>query len=64
MKPYEIRFSKKAAKDIQRLKPNLRRKLKSILRKISLNPYSGKKLVGKLKGYYSIRLSLKDRGGL
>jgi Txe/YoeB family toxin of Txe-Axe toxin-antitoxin module len=28
---------------------------------VAKNPYAGKKLVGDLKGFYSVRLTLKDR---
>ena len=59
---YQIRFTKQAAKDIAKLTPKLRAKLQTILReRIALDPYSGKALVGDLKGYYSVRLSFKDR---
>ncbi|MCP4399502.1 MAG: type II toxin-antitoxin system mRNA interferase toxin, RelE/StbE family [bacterium] len=59
---YEIRFTKEALKDFNKLSPKLQNKLKEILRhKIAVEPYSGKKLVGDLKGLYSLRLSYKDR---
>lgn len=59
---YRIRFTRKAAKDIEKLTPKLRDKLKDILRRrIAIDPYSGKALVGSLKGYYSVRLGFKDR---
>lgn len=59
---YQIRFTKLAQKDVQRLTPKLREKLKAILRhQIAVNPHGGKPLVGELKGYYSVRLSHKDR---
>ena len=59
---YEIRFTKEALKDVKKLSPRLKSKLKDILeRMISLEPYSGKKLVGQLKGFYSMRLSFHDR---
>ena len=60
--PYEIRFTKEAVKDIKKLSPKLKNKLKEIiLNKISLEPYTGKKLIGDLSGFYSIRMSYKDR---
>jgi len=60
--PYEIRFTKEAVKDIKKLSPKLKNKLKEIiLNKISLEPYAGKKLIGDLSGFYSVRLSYKDR---
>jgi len=59
---YAIRFTKQANKDIRRLTPKLQQKLKNILREqIAVAPYSGKVLVGDLKGYYSVRLTRKDR---
>ncbi len=59
---YQIRFSKKAVKDVKKLTPKLQIKLKQILRtRIATNPYSGKPLLGSLKGYYSVRLSYQDR---
>jgi Txe/YoeB family toxin of toxin-antitoxin system len=59
---YEIRFTHQAAKDIKSLSSKLQDKLKDILRnRIAPDPYSGKALVGDLKGYYSVRLTYKDR---
>ena len=59
---YEIRFTKQAAKDVTKLNPKLREKLKSILRnRIAKDPHQGKPLVGELAGYLSVRLSYKDR---
>ena len=59
---YEIRFSRQAEKDIRKLTPKLKKKLMEILRnQIAVDPYSGKPLVGDLKGYYSVRLSYQDR---
>ena len=59
---YEIIFSKQAHKNIKYLTPKLQKKAKDIIRKrISPNPYSGKALIGDMKGYYSVRLSYKDR---
>lgn len=59
---YRIRFTRQAAKDIEKLSAKLQAKLKDLLRKrIAVDPHSGKALLGDLKGYYSMRLSLKDR---
>ena len=59
---YQIRFTRQAAKDVGRLTPKLREKLKQILLcRIAVDPYSGKALVGDLKGFYSARLTYKDR---
>jgi Txe/YoeB family toxin of toxin-antitoxin system len=59
---YRVRFTRQAEKDIAKLSPKLRVKLKDILRhRLAVDPYSGKPLVGPLKGYYSLRLSYQDR---
>lgn len=59
---YRVRFTRQAEKDIAKLTPKLRAKLKDIVRgRLALAPYSGKALVGVLKGYYSMRLSYQDR---
>lgn len=59
---FEIRITHQAAKDIAKLTPKLRNKLKDILNNvIAINPYEGKKLLGDLFGSYSYRLSIKDR---
>ena len=60
--PYEIRFTREAVKDVQKLTPKLKAKLKDILQEtIALNPSVGKALVGDLKGFYSHRLTIRDR---
>ena len=62
MKPYEVRFTKEAAKDVKKLPPRLRRKLRDILLEtVAVEPQSGKQLVGDLQGFYAIRLSYRDR---
>lgn len=59
---YELRFTRQAKKDIEKLSPKLKEKLKDILRnKIAVAPESGKPLVGNMQGYYSVRLSFQDR---
>jgi mRNA-degrading endonuclease RelE of RelBE toxin-antitoxin system len=59
---YRIRFTRQASKDVRQLTPKLRMKLKDILRnRLAADPHSGKALVGDLKGYYSVRLTIKDR---
>lgn len=59
---YQIAFTKQAQKDIAKLTPQLKTKLKAILRnKIALEPQAGKPLLGDLTGYYSVRLSFQDR---
>ena len=62
MTPYAIRFTKEAAKDVDRLPPRLKAKLKVVLREqVAPNPRCGKRLVGDLAGFFSLRLSYKDR---
>ena len=62
MKPFEIRLTKEAVKDVAKLTPKLKLKLKDmLLGNIALNPYDGKRLVGDLDGFYSMRLTFKDR---
>ncbi|MCK4542106.1 MAG: type II toxin-antitoxin system mRNA interferase toxin, RelE/StbE family [Spirochaetales bacterium] len=59
---FEIRITRQALKDIKKLTPKQKKKLRDILIEvISVNPFEGKKLVGNLIGNYSIRLNLKDR---
>ena len=59
---YKVRFTKEAKKDVDKLTPKLKKKLKSIIQDtLSISPYSGKKLVGDLTSFYSIRLSYQDR---
>lgn len=59
---YEVRFTKEAKKDIAKLTPKLKQKLKRVIEeRISIDPYAGKKLVGDLAGFFSIRLTYQDR---
>jgi len=49
IKVYEIKFTKEALKDVKKLTPRLKAKLKDILdNRVSHEPYSGKKLIGQL----------------
>ena len=62
MEPFAIRFTREAVKDIEKLSPRLKTKLKEILKNVvAQDPFPGKKLVGDLKGFYSVRLSYRDR---
>ncbi len=62
MTPYAIRFTKEAAKDVDNLSPRQKEKLKVILLgQVALNPRCGKRLIGDLAGFFSLRLSYKDR---
>ena len=59
---YEVRFTKEAVKDVKKLSPKLKNKLKEIVvNQIANEPEAGKKLLGDLTGLYSVRLSYKDR---
>ncbi len=59
---YKVLFAKQAQKGIRKLTPKLKEKAKEIIKnQISINSYCGKALVGDLKGYYSVRLSYRDR---
>ena len=59
---YEIRITRTAEKDIQKLPQKLKNKLYDILTEvIAAEPFCGKKLIGDLEGSYSYRLSYQDR---
>ena len=60
--PYRVVFSHRAVKDLDKLTPKLRSKLKDIVQhRLALEPHGGKCLVGDLKGYRSVRLTHRDR---
>ena len=62
MHEYKIRITEQASKDIRKLSPKMKNKLKSILFEVlSKTPYEGKRLVGDLKGNFSLRLNIYDR---
>lgn len=62
MTPYAIRFTKEAVKDVDRLPPRLKDKLRIVLlEQVGPNPRCGKRLVGDLAGFFSLRISYKDR---
>ena len=62
MHEYEIKVTKQALKDIRKLSPKMKNKLRSILTEVlSKTPYEGKQLVGDLKGNLSFRLNIYDR---
>jgi len=59
---YKIRITNQAKKDIQKLTPKIKQKLRDILMDvISQSPYEGKRLIGDLQGSYSYRLTFHDR---
>jgi len=60
--PFQGQITRRAKKDIDTLTPKLKKKLRDILiNRIAVNQFDGKKLVGDLKGCWSVRLTLKDR---
>ena len=60
--PFRVQITRRAQKDIDILTPKLKKKLREILiNRIAVNPFDGKKLVGDLKGCWSVRLTLKER---
>ena len=62
MKAYEVRFTKEAVKDFHKLTPKLQQKLREVLSEsLSKDPHCGKRLVGDLAGFFSFRLTFKDR---
>ncbi len=62
MTDYQIVFSKNAQKDIAQLTSQQKAKLQEILQQvIAINPQAGKRLKGKLSGFYSYRLNQRDR---
>jgi mRNA interferase RelE/StbE len=59
---YRVVFARRAAKDINQPSPMLQKKLQAIVNnRLAIEPHSGKRLVGELEGYRSVRLSYKDR---
>lgn len=59
---FEVRITRRAEKDFQKLSPKLKQKLYEIVTEvIAKNPYEGKKLLGDLAGSYSYRLTFQDR---
>jgi mRNA interferase RelE/StbE len=61
LKTYKTLFTATALKDFKKLNPQLKRKLQDIVISLTKDPYIGKRLIGDLKGFYSLRLSYKDR---
>lgn len=59
---YKVELARQATRDLEELPPKLVDKFKqTVIDIISQNPYIGKKLSRELKGYYSLRLTLKHR---
>lgn len=61
MTHWQVEFTKTAIKDLSQLTEKQRLRAKELIRQIAENPSIGKALVGDLKGYFSVRLNLKDR---
>jgi mRNA interferase RelE/StbE len=60
--PYAIQFTKEAVKDVAKLPPRMKSKLRIVLQQqVMQDPHAGKRLVGDLAGFFSLRLSYKDR---
>ena len=60
--PYQIRFTREAVRDVRKLLQKLKAKLKVVLEMaLAANPSAGRALVGDLKGFFSYRLTLRDR---
>ena len=65
---YEVKLSKRAQKDLQKLKQNgLSKKAKSLVDIMKENPWQNpppyEKLVGDLNGFYSRRINVQHRLG-
>lgn len=59
---YQIIFTREACKDVKKLTPRLRTKLREILENdLAVSPESGKRLVGDLQALFSLRLNYQDR---
>ena len=63
---YEVKLSKRAQKDLQKLKQNgLSKKAKSLVDILKENPWQNpppyEKLVGDLNGFYSRRINVQHR---
>jgi len=59
---YQVLFSKKVQRDIAQLTSQQKVKLQEILQQVlAITPQAGKKLKGKLSGFYSYELNQRDR---
>lgn len=61
---YEVRLTKQAEKDLQRiLRTNLKKQVYALMELITQNPYQPpvEKLVGDLAGFYSRRINVQHR---
>ena len=53
---WEVQFEKRAEKDLDKIPSRYRKKVLAILPVIAREPFTGKKLEGELKGFYSYRV--------
>jgi len=53
---WEVRFEKRAQKELDKLSSQYQKKILATLPIIAANPFVGKKLDGELKGFYSYRV--------
>jgi mRNA interferase RelE/StbE len=54
--PWELKFEKRAKKDLKKIPEKFRERIISILPLIAADPYVGKKLSGNFEGVYSYRV--------
>ena len=59
--PFQLSFTPEAVEGISKLPANLKRIADGVFIQIAAQPKSGKKLVGKLKGIYSERVTRRYR---
>jgi mRNA interferase RelE/StbE len=53
---YKVAFSKEAARTLEKLTPQMQRRIITALEKIKANPLKGKRLRGGLEGLFSLRI--------
>ena len=53
--PYTVKFTKTVAKKVSTLHPDIKQQLRSVIKEISKEPYSGKELQEELFGFLSYR---------
>ncbi len=53
---FKVFLSAQAQKDSRKIPPREKTKIRKKLTILKANPYSGKKLTGKLAGYYSLKI--------
>lgn len=54
--PYEVKLNSAAEKSLSKIPEDFQQKIKAALASLKNNPYLGKKLAGKYKNYYSLRV--------